>query len=63
MLLICEQTIEKPQYCLPTVSLLVRIIFGGEEVGNLNARDIIDESTYYNLMFVSDILISFYDTL
>ncbi|XP_021727191.1 uncharacterized protein LOC110694325 [Chenopodium quinoa] len=44
-----EQPSDRPQYCLPTASQVAAMIVGGEEVANLNPRDILVQSTYGQL--------------
>ena len=48
-LLTNEQPIDRPQYCLPTASQVAGIIVGVEEVGNMNPRGILIESTTSDL--------------
>ncbi|XP_021717300.1 uncharacterized protein LOC110685147 [Chenopodium quinoa] len=56
-----EQPSDRPQYCLPTASHAV-VIVGGEEVANLNLRDILVQSTSGQLMTVLDTA-GYYDPL
>ncbi|KAF7839557.1 DNA helicase PIF1, ATP-dependent [Senna tora] len=56
-LIICEQPRNRPQYNLPTASIV-----GGEEVGQLNGRNIIVQSHSGHLMNVPDTA-GYYDPL
>uniref|UniRef100_A0A803N7J8 ATP-dependent DNA helicase n=1 Tax=Chenopodium quinoa TaxID=63459 RepID=A0A803N7J8_CHEQI len=57
-----EQPSDRPQYCLPTASQVAAMIVGGEEVANLNPRDILVQSTSGQLMTVLDTA-GYYDPL
>ena len=39
-LLIKEQALNQPQYCLPSTSQVAAIIVGGEEAGGLSGKEI-----------------------
>ncbi|KAF7839035.1 uncharacterized protein G2W53_007517 [Senna tora] len=60
--IIREQPHNRPQYNLPTRYEVAAIIVGGEEVGQLNERDIIVQSHSGHLMNVSDTA-GYYDPL
>ena len=51
-LLIKEQPLNQPQYCLPSASQVAAIIVGGEEVGHLSGREILVQTFAGNLINV-----------
>uniref|UniRef100_A0A803N7C8 Helitron helicase-like domain-containing protein n=1 Tax=Chenopodium quinoa TaxID=63459 RepID=A0A803N7C8_CHEQI len=57
-----EQPSDRPQYCLPTASQVAAVIVRGEQVANLNPRDILVQSTSGQLMNVLDTA-GYYDPL
>ncbi|KAK4596817.1 hypothetical protein RGQ29_014730 [Quercus rubra] len=61
-LLIKEQSLNQPQYCLPSASQVVAIIVGGEEVGYLSGREILVQTFGGNLITVQDTA-RYYDPL
>ena len=62
-LLIKEQPLNQPQYCLPSVSQVAAIIVGSdEEVGRLSGREILVQTFGDNLINVQDIT-GYYDPL
>ena len=61
-LVIKEQPLNRNQYHLPTASQVVAIVVGGEELANLNGRDIVVETISGQLRNVQDIA-GYYDPL
>ena len=61
-LLIKEQPLNQPQYCLPSASQVAAIIVGGEEVGSLSGREILVQTFSGNLINVQDTA-GYYDPL
>ncbi|XP_075654860.1 uncharacterized protein LOC142625034 [Castanea sativa] len=61
-LLIKEQPLNQPQYCLPNASQVAAIIVGGEEAGHLSGREILVQTFGGNLINVQDTA-GFYDPL
>ena len=61
-LLIKEQPLNQPQYCLPSASQVAIIIVGGEEVGSLSGREILVQTFGGNLINVQDTT-EYYDPL
>ncbi|XP_021742949.1 uncharacterized protein LOC110709046 [Chenopodium quinoa] len=57
-----EQPSNRPQYCLPSASQVAAVIVGGEEVANLNPRDILVQSNSGELMTIMDTT-RYYDPL
>ena len=61
-LLIKEQPLNQPQYCLPSASQVAAIIVGGEEAGHLSGREILVQTFGGNLINVQDTA-GYYDPL
>ena len=61
-LLIKEQPLNQPQYCLPSASQMAAIIVGGEEVGSLSGREILVQTFSGNLINIQDTA-GYYDPL
>ncbi|XP_075636671.1 uncharacterized protein LOC142608899 [Castanea sativa] len=61
-LLIKEQPLNQPQYCLPNASQVAAIIVGGEEASHLSGREILVQTFGGNLINVQDTA-GFYDPL
>ena len=61
-LLIKEQHLNQPQYCLPSASQMAAIIVGGEEAGHLSGREILVQTFGGNLIYVQDTA-GYYDPL
>ena len=61
-LLIKEQPLNQPQYCLPSASQVAAIIVGGEEAGHLSGREILVQTFGGNLITVQDTA-GYYDPL